>query len=64
MEVSIEKVSNGYIVKKYAIDEFKEEDVVLVALSFDEVVYIIREHFCGSKSCKTSRKEDRDMTKD
>lgn len=45
MEVNIEKVSNGYIVRKIAVDEFKEEDVVLVARELYDVVEIIREHF-------------------
>jgi hypothetical protein len=49
MEISIEKVSNGFVIKKFAADEFREENIVRVAVSFKDVVVILKDWFYGEK---------------
>jgi hypothetical protein len=64
MEISIEKVSNGFVIKKFATDEFREEDIVMVAVSFKDVVTLLKDSFYGENQEKDWDAKVPNMTKD
>ena len=64
MEISVEKVSNGFVIKKYAVDEFREEDTVMVAVSFKDVVVILKDSFYGENQERDWDARVPNMTKD
>jgi hypothetical protein len=64
MQISIEKVSNGFVIKKYATDEFREEDTVMVAISFKDVVALLKDSFYGENKERDWDAKVPNMTKD